>query len=228
MFYLCVYEIASPYRVVLLDESEVFPVLPDYWPWYDETLHNYRVGMDENAILDSCWDADTKLTDAAVALYGVAESERLKYKRGIVIKADEAYPRTHYVIDPATLALTYSPPALSAQQARLELAFISGDPDIDADGGPDGEPSTAAEPSVTVRCRKLYADGTLFATATDSVTLIPSRGRSGRQTQSLAAGTKDFTFMLPAESGPVTLEVRSATANTSAGRLVFYRDAPIT
>lgn len=225
-FYFAVYTLADN-RLVLLDESPVFPVLPDYWPWYEESTQGYLVGMDEDSISDEYWGSDGELTDDAIAELGVLESERGKYHRGLVMVAeDETVPISHHVIAPATGVITLTPPALSAQRMSLEVGFIPGDLSVDLTGGPNGEAITAAVATVSIRVRKLYSDGTLNATATDALTLIPSRSGDGIKTASLVAGVHDFTFALPSEAGWVTVEARSALANTSAGSVTFYRDAP--
>lgn len=225
-FYLTIYN-KTTLRLVLNDISEVFPVLPDYWPWYDESVQDYMVGMDEDSISDSYWTSVGGLTDAAVALYGIAESERVKYYRGLIMQvARRDVPASYYVINESTGVLTYSAPAISAQRKHLEAAFLAGDPDVDLTGGPNGEPLVDAEPSITVRVRKLYSDDSVVTTATDTITLIPSRGRSGILTGILVAGVYDFTFELPIETGPVSIEVRSTESDTNVGWLNFYRNAP--
>lgn len=224
-FYLAVYTKADN-RIVLLDKSEVLPILSAYWPPYDSSIHDYIVGMDEGAIDASYWDADAQLTDAALTAFGIDAAERLKYRNGLVIESDVGVPISYYIIDPDTGIMVYSEPALSARTMKLSAGFITGDPGVDLTGGPFGGPLVNASSQITVRVQKLYADGTPDTAAVDAVTVYTFGAASGIETYNLSAGVYDFTISLPAVTGYISLLFRSAEANVNYGALKFYRDAP--
>lgn len=224
---LCVYTTADN-RLVLVEESPILPVMPGHWPHYDDTIHDYIVGVPEGEIDLAYWDETTSsLTSAAAVALGIDSDQKSKYKLGweFDVQAPDVEV-SHFVVTPATGVIVQSAPALSAQQKSLSVSFTPGALDCSMTGGPFGGPVVTASSSISVRVTKQYSDETTAATAADNVTMIPFGAMSGIETLALVSGVKDFTIDLPAVTGYIALIVKSNESDTDYGMFRFYRDAP--
>ncbi len=216
------------------------PVIRDSYPEFEESTQYYRGLL--NCYDPSIWsttDRDTLDTSAAAAL-GIVESQIAYYTRDVTVSENLT---TSYLWGDTLKVATLSAPALSAQQKYLGIVFSNSGGHISSGTGPFGLDEIQSElhrffkrtwrdtydPTVgpvIVTVTKYYADGTIDTTATDTITLIITRGFLSYTTRVMTAGIATFAWLPCLECGIASFEASSDQSDCDATTASLHIKSP--